>query len=130
MVVRLSRDRGKYHLLFNSDGEVNEKLPKTIIKALGTPAEDIIITKEEEISRREKKIDELKDSREKASVNQREQIDANIEEQQSEISRLESENEIIEERMSLRDRVKLIFKNTASPYLLLYRLLVWLLVLS
>ena len=39
-----------------------------------------------------------------------EQIDANIEEQQSEISRLEAENEIIEERMSLRDRVKLIFK--------------------
>ena len=108
--VRLIRDRGKYHLLFNSDGEVNEKLPKTIIKALGTPAEDIIITKEEEITRREKKIDELKDSRETASVNQREQIDANIEEQQSEISRLEAENEIIEERMSLRDRVKLIFK--------------------
>ena len=65
-----------------------------------------------------------------ASENQREQIDANIEEQQSEISRLEAENERIEERMSLRDRVKLIFKNTASPYLLLYRLLVWLLVLS
>ena len=42
LVVRLKRDRGKYHLLFNSDGEVNEKLPKTIIKALGTPAEDII----------------------------------------------------------------------------------------
>ena len=40
----------------------------------------------------------------------REQIDANIEEQQNEISRLEAENEIIEERMSLRDRVKLIFK--------------------
>ena len=129
MVVRLIRDRGNYHLLFNSDGEVNEKLPKTIIKALGTPAEDIIITKEEEITRREKKIDELKDSRETASVNQREQIDANIEEQQSEISRLEAENEIIEERMSLRDRVKLIFKNTASQYLLLYQLLVWLLVL-
>ena len=108
--VRLIRDRGKYHLLFNSDGEVNEKLPKTIIKALGTPVEDIIIVNEEEITRREKKIDELKDSRETASVNQREQIDANIEEQQSEISRLEAENEIIEERMSLRDRVKLIFK--------------------
>ena len=110
VVVRLIRDRGKYHLLFNSDGEVNEKLPKTIIKALGTPAEDIIITKEEEITRREKKIDELQASRETASENQREQIDANIEEQQSEISRLEAENEIIEERMSLRDRVKLIFK--------------------
>ena len=108
--VRLKRGGGKYHLLFNSDGEVNEKLPKTITNVLGTPAEDIIRTKEEEISRREKKIDELQASRETASVNQREQIDANIEEQQSEISRLEAENEIIEERMSLRDRVKLIFK--------------------
>ena len=108
--VRLKRDRGKYHLLFNSDGEVNEKLPKTIKDALGTTAEDIIRTKEEEITRREKKIDELQASRETASVNQREQIDANIEEQQNEISRLEAENEIIEERMSLRDRVKLIFK--------------------
>ena len=108
--VRLKRDRGKYHLLFNSDGEVNEKLPKKIIKALGTPAEDIIRTKEEEISRRENKIKELQASRETASENQREQIDANIEEQQNEISRLEAENEIIVERMSLRDRVKLIFK--------------------
>ena len=109
--VRLKRDRGKYHLLFNSDGEVNEKLPKkTITNVLGTPAEDIIRIKEEEISRRENKIKELNDSRETASENQREQIDANIEEQQSEISRLEAENEIIEERMSLRDRVKLIFK--------------------
>ena len=108
--VKLIREGGKDHLLFNSDGEVNEKLPKKIIKALGTPAEDIIITKEEEISRRENKIKELQASRETASENQREQIDANIEEQQNEISRLEAENEIIEERMSLRDRVKLIFK--------------------
>ena len=108
--MKLIREGGKGHLLFNSDGELNEKLPKKIIKALGTPAEDIIRTKEEEITRREKKIDELQASRETASENQREQIDANIEEQQNEISRLEAENEIIEERMSLRDRVKLIFK--------------------
>ena len=108
-VVRLIREKGKYHLLFNSDGEVNEKLPKTIIKALGTPAEDIIRIKEE-ISRREKKIQELNDSRETASEIQKEQIDADIEEQQNEISRLDAENERIEERMSLRDRVKLIFK--------------------
>ena len=110
VIVRLIRDRGKYHLLFNSDGEVNEKLPKKIIKALGTPSEDIVEAKEEEITRREKKIKELQASRETASENQREEIDANIEEQQNEISRLEAENEIIEERMSLRDRVKLIFK--------------------
>ena len=102
--VKLIREGGKDHLLFNSDGEVNEKLPKTIIEALGTPAEDIIRAKEGEISRREKKIDELHASRETASENQREQIDANIKEQQNEISRLEAENEHIEERMSLRDR--------------------------
>ena len=77
VAVRLKRDRGKYHLLFNSDHEVNEKLPKTIIKALGPPAEDIIRTNEEEISRREKKIQELHASRETASENQEEQIDAN-----------------------------------------------------
>ena len=76
VIVRLIRDRGKYHLLFNSDGEVNEKLPKKIIKALGTPAEDIIRTKEEEISRRENKIKELQSSREIAYENH---IDANIE---------------------------------------------------
>ena len=110
VIIRLIRERGKYHLLFNSDGEVNEKLPKTIIKALGPPAEDIIRTKEEEISRREKKIQELQASRETASEIQKEQSDANIEEQQNEISRLEAEKEHIEERMSLRDRVKLIFK--------------------
>ena len=108
--VKLIRSNSKYSPLFNSDGEVNEKLPKTIIKALGSPAEDIIRIKEEEISRREKKIEELKASRETASENQRVQIDANIEEERNEISRLEAENEHIEERMSLRDRVKSIFK--------------------
>ena len=52
--VRLIRDKGKYHLLFNSDGEVNEKLPKTIIKSLGEPADRIVEANKEEITRREK----------------------------------------------------------------------------
>ena len=108
--VKLIRTNSKYSPLFNKDGEVNDKLSKTIKDALGTPAEDIIRIKEEEISRREKKIQELKASRETASRETSENIDADIEEQQNEISRLEAENEIIEERMSLRDRVKLIFK--------------------
>ena len=47
--VRLIRDKGKYHLLFNSDGEVNEKLPKTIIKALGKTAEEIAEANKEEM---------------------------------------------------------------------------------
>ena len=63
--VKLIRTNSKYSPLFNKDGEVNEKLPKTIKDALGSPAEDIIRTNEEEISRREKKIQELQTSREK-----------------------------------------------------------------
>ena len=65
--VKLIREKGKSYPLFNKDGEVNDKLPKTIIKDLGTPAEDIIRTKEEEITRRENKIQELQASRETAS---------------------------------------------------------------
>ena len=107
--VKLIRSNASPKPPFNEYGELNEKLPKTLIEALGPSSEDIK-AKEEEISRREKKIDELKASRETASENQRVQIDADIEEQQNEISRLEAENEIIEERMSLIDRVKLIFK--------------------
>ena len=103
--VKLIRSNSKYSPLFNKDGELNDKLPKTIKDALGAPAEDIVETNREEITRREKKIQELQASRETS-----ENIDAGIEEQQNEISRLETENDIIEERMSLRDRVKSIFK--------------------
>ena len=101
------------HVIIDADGNVNEreiKKSKKIQKSLGPRAEDIVETNREEMTRRENKIKELQASRETASGNQREQIDANIEAQQNEISRLEAENERIEERMSLRDRVKLIFK--------------------
>ena len=108
--VRLIRTNSKYSPLFNKDGELNDKLPKTIKDALGPPNEDIIRTNEEEISRREKKIQELQASLETASENQKKEKYAVIEEEQNEISRLDAENERIEERMSLRDRVKLIFK--------------------
>ena len=40
--VKLIRSNAKPAPLFNKDGEVNKKLPETIIKALGTPSEDII----------------------------------------------------------------------------------------
>ena len=103
--VKLIRSNSKYSPLFNKDDELNDKLPKTIKDALGATAEDIAETNREKFSRREKKIQELQASRETS-----ENIDADIEEQRNEISRLEAENDIIEERMSLRDRVKSIFK--------------------
>ena len=65
VIVRLIRDKGKYHLLLNKDDEVNERLPKTIIKALGKPAEQIVENNKEEITRREKKISELKEAKKK-----------------------------------------------------------------
>ena len=101
------------HVIIDADGNVNEreiKKSKKIQKSLGPRAEDIVETNREEISRCENKIKELQASRETSSGNQREQIDADVEAQQNQISRLEAENERIEERMSLRDRVKLIFK--------------------
>ena len=101
------------HVIIDAYGNVNEreiKKSKKIQNSLGPPAENIVETNREEISRREKKIQELQASRETASRETSENIDAGIEEQQNEISRLETENERIEERMSLRNRVKLIFK--------------------
>ena len=101
------------HVIIDADGNVNEreiKKSKKIKNSLGPPAEDIVETNREEITRREKKIQELQASRETASRETSENIDTGIEEQQNEISRLEAKNDIIEERMSLRDRVKSIFK--------------------
>ena len=110
VLMRLIRGNGKYHLLFNSDGEVNEKLTKTIINALGEPADRIVEANKEEIARREKKISELQENRKTATEAQKENIDHNINEQQEQIDEFERENKEIEERMPLRDKIKAIFK--------------------
>ena len=110
VVVKLKRLGGKSYALFKSSGELNEKLPKSITDALGPTAEEIIITNEESISKHQERVRELEARRETANENQRETINHQIEETQSEIDQLERENEVIEERMSLRDRVKAIFK--------------------
>ena len=59
LIVRLIRSGSKFHLLFKSNGEVNDKLPKTITKALGPPAEEVIRSNEEtnlKLKERVKKI--------------------------------------------------------------------------
>ena len=110
VVVRMKRKGGKSYPLFRPDGELNEKLPKTIKESLGPTAEKVIETDEREITRRIEKEKELKSSRKDARDDQRENIDRNIDQQREEIENLEREIEVIEERMSLRDRVKVIFK--------------------
>ena len=110
VVVRLKRQGGKVYNLFKSDGEPNDKLPKTIKDSLGPTAEEVIETNEREISRRREKITTLESSRKEVREDQRENIDHDIEQQREEIENLERDNEAIEERLSLRDRVKAIFK--------------------
>ena len=46
VVVKLNRTGGKYHPLFSSDGEVSNKLPKSITDNLGESAENIFETNE------------------------------------------------------------------------------------
>ena len=110
VVVRLKRQGGKIYQLFKSNGEPNDKLPKTIKESLGPSAEEVITSNEREISRRREKVASLESSRKEAAPSQRENIDLDIEQQREEIENLERENEVIEECMSLRDRVKAIFK--------------------
>ena len=110
VVVRLKRQGGKVYNLFKSDGEPNDKLPKTIKESLGPTAEEVIETDKREISRGREKEKELKSSLKDARENERENIVRDIEQQREERENLEREIEAIEERMSLRDRVKAIFK--------------------
>ena len=110
VVVRMKRKGGKSYPLFKPDGELNEKLPKTIKESLGPTAEKVIETDKREITRRREKEKELESSLKDARDDQIENIDRDIEQQRDERENMEREVEVIEERMSLRDRVKAIFK--------------------
>ena len=110
VVVRLKRQGGKVYNLFKSDGEPNDKLPKTIKDSLGPTFEEVIETDERGITRRREKEKELESSLKDAGPSQRENIVRDIEQQRDERESMEREVEVIEERMSLRDRVKAIFK--------------------
>lgn len=110
VAVKLKRMGGKSYPLFDAGGELNEKLPSSIKKSLGPSAEEVIRSNEEEVAKREEKLRQLETKRKEVTENQRDSIDTQIGETQSEIEQLERENEVIEERMSLKDRVKAIFK--------------------
>ena len=110
VVVRMKRKGGKSYPLFKPDGELNEKLPKTIKESLGPTAEKVIETDKRGITRRIEKEKELESSLKDAGPSQRENIIRDMEQQRDERESMEREVEVIEERMSIRDRVKSIFK--------------------
>ena len=113
VAVKLKRVGSKRYTLFKPDGQPNDKLPKKILDSLGPTAEEVLKVNENEISRRSEKVRELESARKQAGADQRENIERNIDIQRDEIDKLERENEAIEERMSLRDRIKAIFKKYA-----------------
>ena len=111
IIVKLNRDRGKYHQLFKADGELNGKLPKTIIDSLGKPADKIVETNRGKITSSQERIAELQEQLEKtAEEHMREGLNQTIAEEQDIIDQLERAKEEIEQRMTLRDRIKTIFK--------------------
>ena len=98
---------------------MNDKLPPTIKNSLGPSAEEVVEANDDEISKKKtiisKKKDKLKFHRDKPLKTPEESspietLEREIGEQEQEIANLEGENEEIQERMSLRDRVKAIFK--------------------
>ena len=106
-------------MLFKGDDELNDRLPDTIKNSLGPSAEEIVEANDGEISKKKtiltKMKDKLKFHRDKPlktpeETSQIETLEREIGEQEEEIANLEGENEEIQERMSLRDRVKAIFK--------------------
>ena len=102
------------HLIIDLDGNVNDKelkASKKIQQSLGDRAEEIVATNNEKTARHKERIDELQDELATTSnEHMRDNLNQTIAEEQDEINQLERENEEIEQRMTLRDRVKAIFK--------------------
>ena len=91
--------------------QINPKLPDEIIKVLGTRVEKIIENNEDKITRSQEIIAESQEQLATTSDEHvRERLNQTIAEKQDAINQLEIANEKIEQRVTLRDRVKAIFK--------------------
>lgn len=101
VLVKLKRLGGKARALFNMTGGLNEKLPASIKKSLGPSTDEImeemVRTNEEKIAEKEEELGRADDEDQIAEI-------------RNEIEKIERENEEIEEKISLKERVKTIFK--------------------
>ena len=112
VIVRLKRGKAKNYNLFKGNGELNDKLPKTIIYSLGPTAEKYVETLKCKITKTQSEIEDFNKLKTDETLNeeQKQKIDSQINEREGRVTELESEVEVIEQRMTLRDRVKAIFK--------------------
>ena len=104
--------RNIWHPIISKDGEVigEEKLPKTLRDALGKTVGEIITDRIVENERAEERMEELREQRENAFPEDYDRIDAAIEREREGIDERNQENEAMEEKLSLRQRIKAIFK--------------------
>ena len=103
-----------WHPIVGEDGNVldniNKRLPKTLRNALGKTVEEIVTERIIENARAEERIKELHEQRENAFPDDYDRIDAAIEREKEGINERNQENEAIEEKLPLRQRIKAIFK--------------------
>ena len=119
VIVKLFIKNSKPHTLLLKDDEINDDLPKTIRDSLGPTSAEAVEANDGEIAKKKGLLTKMKERlrfhRDKPlktpeESSQMETLEREISEQEQEIANLEEENEQIQERMSLRDRVKAIFK--------------------
>ena len=117
VIANLGRKGSKDYEIINSRGELAanlEKLPKEMRKAFGkTNAElgnEKIAENTERNKEAEERIKELREQRENAFPEDRVRIDGEIEREEEGINERNQENEILENRKPLRERIKDIFK--------------------
>ena len=101
-----------WHQIIDEDGKMVDvsKLPKTLRDALGKTIREIITDRDEENDKAEKKIKELVEQKANAFPEDYDRIDAVIEREQEGIDERNQEIEAMEEKLSLRERIKSIFK--------------------
>ena len=101
-----------WHHIIDKDGRVVDvsNLPKTLRDALGKTMGEIITESIEENEKAEKNIKELLEQKANAFPEDRERIDAAINREQEGIDERNQEIEAMNEKLSLRERIKAIFK--------------------
>ena len=104
--------RNVWHPIIDKFGDVMDvgKLPKTLRDALGKTVVEIVKERVDEINKADERIKELKEQRKNAFPEDYGRIDALIEREQEGIEERIQENEAMEEKLSLRQRIKEIFK--------------------
>ena len=101
-----------WHTIIDNDGNVVDmaKLPKTLRDALGKTMREIITDRNEENDKERERLKELLQQKENAFPEDRERIGAEINRVQEGIDERNQEIEAMEEKLSLRERIKSIFK--------------------